>query len=160
MNFDSWEHNVGKQSDLYCRSFRVLEASATLTCPTSRTGSSLPPEAAPCIRKTVPRGPKEHLATYQEAQVSLCTAELSFMVVKRKQTQRKDSETPPGQRGPLRLSWVVANEPLGLFQPFQVERWPLYSQLSLAPVVPRFGFNFFHSSISFLSHRQLQPKPL
>ena len=104
VNFDSWEHSVGKQSDLYCRSFRVLEASATLTCPTSRTGSSLPPEAAPCIRKTPPRGPKEYLATYQEAQVSLRATELSFMVMKRKQTQRKDSETPPGQQGPSRHS--------------------------------------------------------
>lgn len=111
MNFDSWEHNVGKQSDLYCRSFQVLEASATLTRPTSRSESSLPPEAAPCIRKTLPREPKEHLATYQEAQVSLCTTVLSFMVMKREQTQRKDSEMSPGQRGPSRYSWVVADDP-------------------------------------------------
>lgn len=57
--------------------------------------------------------PKNILLAYQEEQVSLCKVVLPFIVMKRKQTQRKDKTLFQVPRVPLGLAlWAVAIESL------------------------------------------------
>lgn len=85
--------------------------------------------------------------------MSLCKAVLSFMVMKRKETQRKDNKTLPGSKGAPQVGVVGCGEQVLVIPSSlsQAKRWCLCLHLSSASLVAWSGSNSCRSSISSFS---------
>lgn len=149
------------QTSHHCRSFCVLEATATLTPPHLQVRDLYLLRQPPALEKLFLGNLKNIWPLIKRHKCHQQDNCAFFHGHEKKANLKERQQTSLGQRGPSPGTCGCGKWTLGFLPAFLGRRWPLCSQLSLMPsVVPRFGFNFFQSSISFLSNRQLQPKPL